>query len=115
MPSTWIKTSNTSKIEISGSRNLVYDLLTDPRFQDADKTKVAAVLKEILQADLEFTQRVIDLPDDDPDKAADPAKGERMFWRGGGGPNRLLVSRSTVVESCVWDGERYVFTLRRAR
>ncbi len=98
----------------AGERERSYDLVSDSRFQDADKTKVALVLKELLQEDLTFRQRVRDLPADDPDKTTDPELGERLFWEGNG-VNRELVSRSTIVEACVWDGTRYVFTMRRAR
>ena len=84
--------------------------------QDADKTKVALVLKELVQEDLTTRIRLRDLPDDEPTKTVDPAPqfGERMFWEGHG-RNKELVSRSTIVESCVWDGTVYAFTMRRAR
>ena len=124
MPNSWVTKSDGTEIRLAhpvnrigmaqGERERSYDLVTDPRFQDADKTKTAVVLKNLLQEDLTFRQRVRDLPDDDPDKTTDPALGERLFWEGQGN-NRELVARSTIVESCVWDGERYVFTMRRAR
>ncbi len=124
MPSSWITKSDATEIRLAHPHNRVgmavsdtersYDLLTDSRFQDADKTKVAAALKLVAQEDLTFRQRVRDLPDDDPDKTTDPARGEKLFWEGRGA-NRELVSRSTIVESCVWDGVRFVFTMRRAR
>ncbi len=124
MPSSWITKSDTTEIRLAhpvnragmadGERERSYDLINDLRFQDADKTKVALVLKELLQEDLTFRQLVRDLPNDDPDKTTDPALGERLFWEGQGA-KRELVSRSTIVESVVWDGERYVFTMRRAR
>ncbi len=125
MPSAWITKSTTSEIQVSGSHRRTYDLLIDARFQDADKTKVAAVLKEAVQADLETVIRVRDLPDDEPygPEGIDPAPefGERFFWRGRGS-NKELVARDTIVESCVWmppvgqDTEgRFHFVVRDAR
>ncbi len=124
MPNSWITKSDEVEIRLAhpvnranmvpGERERSYDLINDVRFQNADKTKVALALKELLQEDLTFRQLVRDLPDDDPDKTTDPALGERLFWEGHGA-KRELVSRSTIVESCVWDGERFVFTMRRAR
>ena len=124
MPASWITKSDATEIRLANpvnragmaadERERSYNLINDPRFQDADKTKVALVLKELLQEDLTTRQRVRDLPDDDSDKTTDPARGEKLFW-GGKGVNRELVFRSTIVESCVWDGERFVFTMRRAR
>ncbi len=126
MPSSWIIKSGANEIRLANpvnragmadsDRERSYDLINDVRFQDADKTKVALVLKELIEEDLTFRQRVRDLPDDEPTKTVDPASefGERMFWEGHG-RNKELVSRSTIVESCVWDGTRFVFTMRRAR
>ncbi len=124
MPNSWITKSDADEIRLanpvnrtgmgSGERERNYDLINDVRFQNADKTKTALVLKELLQEDLTFRQRVRDLPADDPDKTTDPALGERLFWEGRGN-NRELVARSTIVESCVWDGEQYVIWMRRAR
>lgn len=124
MPASWIVKSDAAEIRLAhpvnrsgmaaGERERGYDLLTDPRFQDADKAKVATVLKAAVQEDLTVRQRVRDLPDDDPDKTTDPALGERMFWEGRG-INRELVSRSTIVEDVTWDGERYFFIVREAR
>ncbi len=115
MPGAWIKQSDAGEIRVAGSHNLTYDLINDARFQDADKTKTALVLKELVQADLETAMRVRDLPDDEPTKTTDPAPefGEAFFWRGNG-INRVVVARDTIVEACVWDGERFVFTLRNA-
>ena len=118
MPASWITRSGAGEVRLAhaadGRREAVYDLIADPRFQDADKTKAAAALKEVLQEDLTTRQRVRDLPADDPDRTTDPARGERLFWEGQGA-NRELVSRATIVEDVTWDGERFVFTLRRAR
>ena len=126
MPTSWIAKSTATEIRLAhphnrsdmadGDRERSYDLVNDSRFQDADKTKTALVLKTLLQEDLTTRIRLRDMPDDEPTKTVDPALefGERMFWEGRGG-NRDLVGRSTIVESVVWDGARFVFTMRRAR
>lgn len=51
----------------------------------------AAALKVALQDWFDFRQPVVDLPDDDPDKTADPARPD-LFWDGGD-----LVGRGVVV------------------
>ena len=126
MVASWITKSDNLEIRLAhpenrdgmaiSDRERVYDLLNNPLFQDADKTKTALVLKELLQEDLTTRIRLRDLPDDEPTKTVDPVAthGERMFWDGRGA-NRELVSRATIVESCVWDGKRFVFSLRNAR
>ncbi len=126
MPVSWITKSDGTEIRLAhphnrsgmadGERERSYDLLTDSRFQDADKTKTALVLKELVQEDLTTRIKLRDLPDDEPTKTVNPAAqfGERMFWEGNG-INRELVSRSTIVVDCNWSGERFVFTMRRAR
>lgn len=80
------------------------------------KDKMAVAIQALLQEGLTTRIKLRDLPSDEPTKATDPAAdyGERMFWEGQGG-NRELVSRSVIVESVTWDGERYVPALRRAR
>lgn len=123
MPASWITKSDASEIRLAhphnrvgmavDARERVYDLLTDPRLQNADKSKVAIALKAIVQEDLTTRIRLRDLPDDEPTKIVDPER-EGFFWEGNG-INRELVSRSTIVEDCVWDGERFVFTMRRAQ
>ncbi len=123
MPSSWITKSDGTEIRLThpvnragmsaGDKERSYDLINDPRFQDTDKTKVALVLKELLQEDLTLRQRVRDLPDDDPDKTTDPELGEKFFWEGNG-INQELVSRSTIVIGGDWDGEKYNFGTRRA-
>ncbi len=126
MPSSWITKSDASEIRLAhpvnragmadGDRERSYDLVNDLRFQDANKTKVALVLKELLQEDLTVRIRLRDLPDDEPTKTVDPAPefGERMFWEGHG-KNKELVSRSTIVERFEWDGQNWDHELRRAR
>jgi hypothetical protein len=123
MPSSWITKSDANEIRLAhpvnrtgmaaGDRDRSYDLLTDPLFQDVDKTKTALVLKELLQEDLTVRIRLRDLPDGDEAKATDPGR-EDFFWEGRG-VSKELVSRSTIVESCVWLVDHYHFTLRVAR
>ncbi len=79
------------------------------------KNKMALAIRTLLQEQLTTRVKVRDLPNNDPDKTTDPVAvhGEAMFWEGAGG-NKDLVSRAVIVEDVVWDGERYVPTLRRA-
>ena len=122
MPVSWITKSDASEIRLAHPHNRSgmsvsdtersYDLINDVRFQDADKTKTAIVLKGLLQEDLTTRTRLRDLPDDEPTKTVNPNR-EGFFWEGRG-INRELVSRSTIVEDCVWDGTVFVFTMRRA-
>ncbi len=126
MPSSWITKSDATEIRLAhphnragmadGERERSYDLLNDPRFQDADKTKTALALKILLQEDLTTRTNLRDLPDDEPTKTTDPAPefGERFFWEGNG-RNRVVVSRSTIMTGGDWDGEKYNFGTRRAR
>ncbi len=126
MPNSWITKSDGAEIRLAhpvnrvgmadGESERIYDLVNDPAFQDADKDRLALALKTLLQKDLTTRTKLRDLPDDEPTKTVDPAPqfGERMFWEGHGA-KKELVTRSTIVEDCVWDGERFVFTMRRAR
>lgn len=126
MPSSWVTKSDTTEIRLAhphnragmadGERERSYDLVNDPRFQDADKTKVALVLKTLLQEDLTTRKLVRDLPDDEWTKTTDPVAkhGEAMFWEGHGA-KKELVSRSTIVERFEWDGQGWDHELRRAR
>ena len=122
MPSSWITKSDANEIRLAHPVNrsklvtateAVYDLANDPALQDTDKTRLALALKTLIQEDLTLRIKVRDLPADEPTKTVDPAR-EGFLWEGKGG-NRDLVSRSTIVESCIWDGERFVFTMRRAQ
>ena len=88
--------------------------VTEADVAPGSKEKMAAAILALLQEQLTVRQRVRDLPDGDPDKTTDPARGEKLFWEGQGA-NRELVSRTVIVESVVWDGTVYVPTLRRAR
>ncbi len=125
MPSSWITKSDATEIRLAhpadrsklvNAREAVYDLVNDPALQDSDKDRLALTLQTIIQEDLTVRSKVRDLPDDDPDKDTDPASfmGELLFWEGQGG-NKDLVGRSTIVESVVWDGVRFIIEMRRAR
>lgn len=123
MPASWITKSDGSEIRLAhpvnragmamGDTERSYDLVNDVRFQDADKTKTSLVLKDLLQEDLTTRIRLRDLPNDESTKTTDPAR-EGFFWEGRG-INRELVARATIVEDVVWDGTRYVPTLREAQ
>jgi hypothetical protein len=126
MPNSWITKSDGTEIRLAHPLNRSgmaasdtersYDLLNDPRFQDADKTKTALVLKTLLQEDLTTRTLVRDLPDDEWTKTTDPVTkhGEAMFWEGNGA-KRVVVSRPTIVERFEWDGQDWDHKLRRAR
>ena len=121
MVAAWLTKSDSNEIILKhpsdGSGERTYDLINDPLLQDPanDKTKIAAVIKELMQADLEVRVRVRDLVDEDPDKASDPGRGD-LFWEGQG-VNRELVSRTAIVDRVIWDEteQLYVIRLRRAR
>lgn len=88
--------------------------VTEADVAPGSKENMAQAILALLQEQLTVRQRLRDLPDDDPDKTTDPARGEKLFWEGQNA-NRELVGRSVIVESITWDGGRYVPTLRRAR
>ena len=67
-------------------------------------------LRDALQAAIDLRVARADLPDDDPDKAADPALGERLFWDGGD-----QVGRAADVASVPFAGAKPVGSVRRAR
>ena len=120
MPAQWLTVSNANEVRLNFSgdglrADILYDLLNNPVFQDPtnDKTKIALVLQDFINADLQTRIRTRDLPDEDPDKDTDPARGEKLFWEGNG-INRELVSQSTICSLVVWDGEKYLIELRRA-
>jgi len=123
MTASWISRSDASELRVANpanrtgmdadARELIFDLVNDPLFQDPDKTKVALVLKDLLQERMTHRVRTRDLPTDDPNRDTDPARGEREFWEGNG-INREVVTRETIVISVVWDGERFIPDLRPA-
>ncbi len=88
--------------------------VTEADVSPGSKAQMALAIQALLQEQLTVRQRVHDLPGVDPDQASDPGRGEKLFWEGEDA-NRELVSRAVIVESVVWDGERYVPRLRRAR
>ncbi len=90
--------------------------VTEADVAGADKDQMGPAIRDLLQERLATRTLVLDLSDDEPAKASDPKAdfGERMFWEGQGG-TKELVSRAVIVESVVWDGARYVPSLRRAR
>lgn len=120
MPAQWITKSNATEVRLSSSgggdrADILYDLLLDPLLQDpqGNKTKIAIVLKDLINADLQVRIKVKDLPDDDPEKDTNPEKGERAYWEGQGN-NKELVHQSTICDSVVWDGTRYLCHCRVA-
>ena len=86
----------------------------DDVFGVGTKEEHAAAFIPFLQDQIDFRQRLNTLPTDDPDRTTDPAK-PWLFWDGPGQPgNTDLVSRSDVITNVVWDGTRYVVSVRRA-
>ena len=97
---------------------------TEAALWAGSKKDTATAFREFLQKSLDVIQAISDLSADDSDKNTDPkaAMSERMFYGDVDGKvqanpskNDYLVSRSVIVASIVWDGSRYVPTLRRAR
>lgn len=77
------------------------------------QAKLAIVLKELLQAQIDTRIPLADLPDDEPTKTVNP-DAPNFFWGDSDGvvqnnPNRNdhLIARDTVVTEVVWDGARY--------
>lgn len=66
-------------------------------------------MKIRLQNFLDVSIPLADLPNDDPDKTTDPARPD-LFWDKGN-----LVGRGCVITNVVWDGQRYIVTISRAR
>lgn len=85
------------------------------------QAKLALVLKELLQAEIDTRIPLADLPDgsdpligDEPTRTVNPDL-TNFFWGDSNGivqnnPNRNdhLIARDTVVTDVVWDGTRYV-------
>jgi hypothetical protein len=74
----------------SVSVTTVKNSLPPPRRVDGDE--VAGLMQDLLQGMMEFRQSRNSLPDEDPDKATDPARPD-LFWDG-----QFLVSRPVLVE-----------------
>lgn len=85
------------------------DVVAELTKQGGDNAKVAAFIKAELQASIDVVIPRKDLPKEDEAAKSNPNRPD-FFWDG---PN--LVARPVIVESVVWDGTRYVSTLRRAR
>lgn len=69
--------------------------------------QVADSVRDWIYGEIEITIKVNQLPQDDPDRAADPAR-DGLFWRGSGG-QRVLVGRPYTV-IVIWDGERFQYS-----
>ncbi len=85
------------------------DVVAELTKQGGDNLKVAALVKGQLQDALDVVIKRTDLPLEDEARQSNPNRPD-FFWDG---PD--LVSRPVIVESVVWDGTRYIPTLRRAR
>ncbi len=72
-----------------------------------------------LNALLEIRVNMDDVAADDPDKTATDEEllatyGERMY-KEKVGPNTFLVSRSAIISGAVWDGEKYIMSVRKPK
>ncbi len=76
---------------------------------DPDDPLVLNAIRDHIYSLIESTIRLNQLPNDDPDKATDPAQ-EGFFWRGSGGQAEL-VSLPLIV-TVTWDGTRYQYIFR---
>lgn len=77
--------------------------------QGGNHTKVAAAIKTLWQDAIDVRIKRNTLPMEDEARQVNPNR-EDFFW-----DDRDLVARSVIVEDVVWDGTRYIPTLRRAR
>jgi len=104
--------SNDTRVQVwmdsSGPRSDfdIVQLLID---HGANHHAVAAVIKSRMQQDIDVRIKRTDMPREDEARQSNPNRPD-FFWDG---PD--LVARSVIVEDVVWNGERYVPTLRRAR
>lgn len=101
----WLDSSSADKkvsIENDVKKKL---LLVDKK----NKTKLAEQMKIDLQASIDHRILRTDMPFDDPAIISDPSRPD-FFWDGDN-----LVARAVIVESVVWDGQRYVPVLKGAR
>lgn len=74
-----------------------------------NKAKIAELMKQELQVELDHRVPRSSMPPEDPAVIADPRRPD-FFWDGDD-----LVARAVIVESVMWDGERYVPLLVYAR
>ncbi len=77
--------------------------------EGADHLRVANQIKLQMQDAIDVRIKRSTMPNEDEARQSNPNRPD-FFWDKGD-----LVSRSVIVEDVVWDGERYVSTLRRAR
>ena len=85
---------------------------------DAGRIKVAAVLTELLQRDMETWIHTDDLPIDEETLGWNANEmfarfGERMRWVREPGNNLFLVSSEDVI-TVTWNGTKYIVTVRVA-
>lgn len=75
-----------------------------------------AQLIRFIQIELDIRQRVNQLPNDDPDRDADPGRDDHYWGDADGTPNpsggnRWLISRGVVCTSAVWDDTEKIYVL----
>ncbi len=79
-------------------------LATEP-----DDPLVLDAIRDWIHSQLDHRVKKNSLPQDDPDRATDPAT-ESTFWEGGGG-NPDIVYRPYIA-TVTWGGERYQYSFR---
>ena len=112
MPYPIIATDTFTEINVGGRVGRINHADLGPGGQ----AKLALVLKELLQAQIDTRIPLVDLPSDEPTKTVNP-DAPNFFWGDSNGeiqnnPNRNdhLIARDTVVTEVVWDGAVYVVT-----
>ncbi len=93
------------------------ETLLDPDAVDG-RIKIAVVLTDLLQRDMELWIHVDDLPTDEETlgmnaNAMRARFGDGLRWERDG-PDRWLVAREDTI-TVAWDGSRYTVTISRAR
>ena len=99
------------------TRTVLETLITDDG-TDAERQKIAAVLGELLQLDIETRVHIDDLPADEETIGWNANRmreqfGDGMRWDREG-PDLYLVSRADTIE-VTWNGVSYVVSVRNAR
>jgi len=95
-------------MDSSGPR-ITFDIIAMLTDQGGENLKVAALIKAQMQNAIDVRIKRSTMPLEDEARQSNPNRPD-FFWDG---PD--LVARSVIVEDVVWDGTRYVPTLRRAR
>ncbi len=117
MPHSIISTDSYTEISVGGRVGRI----NHADLGSGGEAKLALVMKDLLQGQIDVRIPLADLPDDEPTKTTNP-DSPSFFWGDSNGvvqanPNRndTLISRDTIVTAVVWDGTVYVVYQIRAR